>query len=49
MKYRIEEKEAFEVFGLELKTTVINDQCYQDIPNFWMNNAKEGRCQARHL
>ena len=36
MNYRIEEKEPFQVFGLELKTTVVNGQCYKDIPEFWM-------------
>lgn len=46
MNYRIEQKEAFEVFGLELKTNVINGQCYKDIPEFWENCAKDGRCAA---
>lgn len=46
MNYRIEEKEAFEIFGLELKTTVINEQCYKEIPQFWMNCNQDGRCLA---
>lgn len=46
MNYRIEEKEAFEVFGLELKTTVLNGQCYKDIPEFWSACAQDGRCEA---
>jgi len=46
MNYRIEEKEAFEVFGLELKTTVVNGLCYKDIPEFWLACAKNGKCQA---
>lgn len=46
MNYRIEQKEAFEVFGLELKTTVINGQCYKDIPEFWAACGRDGRCQA---
>jgi len=46
MNYRIEEKEPFEVFGLELKTTVVNGQCYKDIPEFWMACGQSGRGQA---
>lgn len=46
MDYRIEEKEAFKVFGLELKTNVVNGQCYKDIPSFWKSCAKDGRCIA---
>ncbi len=46
MNYRIEEKEAFEIFGLELKTTVINGQCYKDIPEFWSACGQDGRCEA---
>lgn len=43
MNYRIEEKDAFEVFGLELQTNVIDGQCYKDIPAFWESCAKDGR------
>ncbi len=43
MNYRIEEKEAFEVFGLELQTNVVEGQCYKDIPAFWESCAKDGR------
>ncbi len=46
MNYRIEEKEPFEIFGLELKTTVVNGQCYKDIPEFWSTCGQDGRCQA---
>lgn len=46
MNYRIEEKEAFEIFGLELKTTVINGQCYRDIPEFWSACGQDGRCET---
>lgn len=46
MNYRIEEKEPFEVFGLELKTTVVNGQCYKDIPEFWMACGQDRRGQA---
>lgn len=46
MNYRIEQKERFEVFGLELKTTVINGRCYSDIPAFWAACGRDGRCQA---
>ena len=44
MNYRIEERDAFEVFGLELQTNVIDGQCYKDIPVFWGACAKDGRC-----
>ena len=43
MNWRIEEKEAFEVFGLELQTNVIDGQCYRDIPVFWEACARDGR------
>lgn len=46
MNYRIEQKEKFEVFGIELKTTVIDGQCYKDIPEFWSACGRDGRCQA---
>lgn len=46
LNYRIEEKDAFEVFGLELQTNVIQGQCYRDIPAFWDNCEKDGRCIA---
>lgn len=43
MNYRIEDKEAFEVFGLELQTNVIDGQCYKDIPAFWEACENDGR------
>jgi len=46
MNYRIEQKEAFEVFGLELKTTVIDGKCYEDIPKFWGDCVADGKCDA---
>ncbi len=46
MVYRIEEKDAFEVFGLELETNVIGGQCYKDIPAFWAQCESNGRCLA---
>ena len=46
MNYRIEEKEAFEVFGLELQTNVIDGQCYKDIPAFWEACEMDGQCVA---
>ena len=46
MNYRIEEKDAFEVFGMELQTNVSQGQCYKDIPDFWYACAKDGRCAA---
>ncbi|OPJ64804.1 AraC family transcriptional regulator [Clostridium oryzae] len=46
MNYRIEVKEPFEVFGLELKTTVVNGKCYKDIPEFWSACGQDGRGEA---
>lgn len=46
MNYRIEKKDEFEIFGLALKTTVINGQCYKEIPDFWSECARNGKCQA---
>jgi len=46
MNYRIEEKNSFEVFGLELQTNVIDGQCYKDIPAFWEACENDGRCVA---
>lgn len=46
LNYRIEQKERFEVFGLALKTTVINGQCYKDIPAFWTACGRNGLSQA---
>ena len=46
MNYRIEEKEAFEVFGLELETNVINGRCFKEIPAFWEQCVKDGRIAA---
>ena len=42
MNYRIEEKQTFEVFGLELKTNVIDGKCYKDIPEFWLTCVNDG-------
>jgi len=46
MNYRIIEKEAFEIFGLELQTNVIDGQCYRDIPAFWESSAKDGSLKS---
>lgn len=46
MNYRIEEKDAFELFGIELQTNVIDGQCYKDIPAFWESCEKDGSCVA---
>jgi len=43
MNYRIEQREAFELFGLELKTTVIDSKCFEDIPKFVEDCVKDGR------
>lgn len=44
LDYRIEEKEAFEVFGLELQTNVIDGICYKEIPAFWEACEGNGSC-----
>lgn len=44
MNYRVEEKDGFTVFGLELQTNVIAGQCYQDIPAFWEACENDGSC-----
>jgi AraC family transcriptional regulator len=46
MNWRIEEKDGFEVFGLELQTNVIDGQCFKDIPAFWDVCENDGRCIA---
>ena len=46
MNYRIEEKEAFAVFGLVLQTNVIDGQCFKDIPKFWEACEEDGSCVA---
>ena len=46
MKYRIEDKKAFDLFGVELKTTVVDGQCYKDIPDFVMSCVEDGRAAA---
>jgi len=46
MNYRIEQKEAFEVFGLELKTSVIDGKCFREIPAFIGDCVEDGRYAA---
>lgn len=46
MDYRIQVKEGFEVFGMELKTSVIDGQCYKEIPVFWQECVEKGACEA---
>lgn len=43
MDYRIEQKEAFEVFGIELKTSVIDGKCFKEIPKFVEDCIEDGR------
>ena len=42
MNYRIEQKEAFELFGIVLKTSTIDGQAFKDIPEFWERCIKDG-------
>ena len=46
MNYRFEEREAFEVFGIELKTSVIDGKCFEEIPEFVGNCIDDGRYTA---
>ncbi|MCL2361824.1 MAG: AraC family transcriptional regulator [Defluviitaleaceae bacterium] len=46
MIYRIEEKDAFEVFGIELRTTVIDGKCFEEIPQFAVQCMEDGRYAA---
>ncbi|MCL2501186.1 MAG: AraC family transcriptional regulator [Defluviitaleaceae bacterium] len=46
MDYRIERKEAFTLFGQELKTTVIDGRCFDEIPAFIMSCVEDGRMAA---
>ncbi|MDF2538906.1 MAG: hypothetical protein K0S76_1927 [Herbinix sp.] len=45
MNYRMEEKEAFRVFGTEGTFSVINGQCYRDIPQFWLRCIENGTAE----
>ena len=42
MNYKIEEKEAFKMFGKDFKTTVIEGKCYKEIPEFWEQCTLDG-------
>jgi AraC family transcriptional regulator len=42
MNYKIVEKVAFEVFGKEFKTSVIDGVCYKEIPEFWNKCVENG-------
>jgi len=46
MNYRIEQKEAFELFGLELKTSVVDGKCFKEIPEFVMDCVENGKISA---
>jgi len=46
MNYRIEQKEAFELFGLELKTNVVDGKCFKEIPDFVMDCVTTGKMSA---
>jgi len=46
MDYRIEEKEAFEVFGVGFQTNVINGKCFKEISAFWEQFVKSDRYAA---
>ena len=46
MDYRIEKKEAFDLFGIELKTSVVDGRCFKEIPVFVESCVKDGRHAA---
>jgi len=46
MNYRIEQREAFEVFGIELRTTVVDGKCFEEIPQFVEKCVEDGRHAA---
>lgn len=46
MKYHIVEKPAFTVFGKSIEVSVINGQCFLDIPAFW-NQCEEDQTTLR--
>ena len=46
MNYRIEQREAFEVFGIELRITVIDGRCFREIPEFVGKCLEDGRHDA---
>jgi AraC family transcriptional regulator len=42
MNYRVEQKEAFSVFGVDTIVSAIDGKCYQQIPEFWLNSVNNG-------
>jgi len=42
MNYRIEEKNAFSVFGVEATVSAIDGKCYEQIPEFWLKSINDG-------
>lgn len=45
MDYRIEEKEAFSVFGVEATVNAIGGECYKQIPEFWLRAVNDGTAE----
>lgn len=43
MNYKIEEKKAFRIVGAKLSTTMEDNACYRDIPDFWKETAQSGK------
>ncbi|WBW96798.1 AraC family transcriptional regulator [Oceanirhabdus sp. W0125-5] len=42
MNFKIEKKDAFSVFGLEKTVSLVDGECYKQIPEFWMELDKNG-------
>lgn len=45
MNYRIEQKEAFSVFGVEKIISTVDGKNHKEIPEFWLEAIKDGVCK----
>ncbi len=48
MNYRIEQKEAFEMFGIACDINAANNRPYEEIPQFWERCVKSGAIDRIH-
>jgi AraC family transcriptional regulator len=42
MDYRIEQRPAFSVFGKSITVSVVDGECYRQIPEFWLKCVEDG-------
>lgn len=42
MNYKIVEKEAFSVFGVEVAVSAVDGKCFEQIPEFWLQSMENG-------